>query len=89
METDYVTGCCLFTTMEIINQLNGFDERFNMFGEDVDLCLRANKVGIRCYYWPKAKLWHHVSASLGGRFTIKKLSKKMMGIGQLFIKHYN
>ena len=25
METDYVTGCCMFTSMEIINHLNGFD----------------------------------------------------------------
>ena len=34
-ETNYVTGCCLFTSMEVINQLNGFDERFNMYGEDI------------------------------------------------------
>jgi len=85
---DYVTGCCLFTSMEVINQLNGFDERFNMYGEDVDLCLRAKAEDINCYYCPDAKLWHHVSASLGGAFTIKKLSKKMIGIGRLLIKHY-
>ena len=89
MQTDYVTGCCLFTSMEVINNLNGFDEQFNMYGEDVDLCLRAKKEGINCYYWPDAKLYHHVSASLGGAFTIKKLSKKMMGIGRLLRKHYN
>ena len=86
-ETDYVTGCCLFTSMEVINKLNGFDERFNMYGEDVDLCLRAKKVGIRCFYWPQAKLWHHVSASLGGALTIKKLSKKFLGISRLLRKH--
>ena len=28
IETDYVTGCCLFTSMEVINKLNGFDEGF-------------------------------------------------------------
>ena len=39
LQTDYITGCCMFTSMEVINQLNGFDERFNMYGEDVDLCL--------------------------------------------------
>ena len=87
-ETDYVTGCCLFTSMEVINQLNGFDEQFNMYGEDVDLCLRAKKEGINCYYWPDAKLYHHVSASLGGAFSLKKLSKKLIGIGRLYSKHY-
>ena len=86
LQTDYITGCCLFTSIEMINQLNGFDERFNMYGEDVDLCRRAKKEGINCYYWPDAKLYHHVSASLGGAFSIKKLSKKLIGIGRLFKK---
>ena len=88
MQTDYITGCCLFTSMEIMNQLNGFDELFNMYGEDVDLCLRAKAEGINCYYWPDAKLWHHVSASLGGEFSVKKMSKKLIGIGRLYNKHY-
>ena len=88
IETDYITGCCLFTSMEVINKLNGFDERFNMYGEDVDLCLRAKNRGINCYYWPDAKLWHHVSASLDGAFSLKKLSKKLIGIGRLYNKHY-
>ena len=88
LQTDYVTGCCLFTSMEVINQLNGFDERFNMYGEDVELCLRAKKEGINCYYWPDANLFHHVSASLGGAFSLKKLSKKLIGIGRLYNKHY-
>ncbi len=89
IETDYVTGCCLFTSMEVIYKLNGFDERFKMYGEDVDFCLRAKQEGIKCFYWPEAKLWHHVSASLGGAFTIKKLRKKMMGMYRLLIKYYN
>ena len=88
MQTDYITGCCLFTSMEIINQLNGFDELFNMYGEDVDLCLRAKAEGINCYYWPDAKLWHHVSASLGGAFSVKKMSKKLIGMGRLLKKQY-
>ena len=89
MQTDYITGCCLFTLMKIINQLNGFDERFNMYGEDVDLCLRAKEGGIQCYYWPEAKLWHHVSASLGGAFTIHKLRKKMVGYFKIILKHHS
>ena len=87
MQTDYITGCCLFTSMEIINQLNGFDELFNMYGEDVDLCLRAKAEGINCYYWPDAKLQHHVSASLEGAYSVKKMSKKLIGMGRLLKKY--
>ena len=61
----------MFTSKAVIHQLDGFDEWFNMYGEDVDLCLRAKQEGINCYYWPKARLYHHVSASLGGS-NIKK-----------------
>jgi len=89
MQTDYITGCCLFTSMEIINQLNGFDELFNMYGEDVDLCLRAKDAGLFCYYWPDAKLWHHVSASLGGAFSLKKINKKITSNWRLLKKHHN
>ena len=87
LKTDYVTGCCLFTSMEVINQLNGFDERFNMYGEDVDLCLRAHKMGISCYYYPEAKLWHKVSASMGGQFSIAKWKRKHKGKMILVAKH--
>ena len=75
--------------MEVINQLNGFDERFNMYGEDVDLCLRAKKMGINCYYSPDAKLWHYVSASLGGAFSIWKLIRKFKSVLKLYLKYFD
>ena len=55
LQTDYITGCCLFTSMEVINQLNGFDERFNMYGEDVDLCLRAGVPTENVLKWDMAE----------------------------------
>ena len=70
-QTDYVTGCCMFTSWEVINKLKGFDEDFNMYVEDVDLCLRAKQDGINCYYWPNARVWHKVSASIGGNYSTK------------------
>ena len=87
MKTDYITGCCLFTSFEVINELNGFDEQFNMYSEDVDLCLRGKDKGIYCYFWPDAKLWHHVSASLGGELSFRKLFKKNVSILKLFKKN--
>ena len=86
MQTDYVTGCCLFTSMEVINKLNGFDKRFKMYGEDVDLCLRAKVAGINCYYWPDAILWHHISASIKNIYKIKKYYLKLLAILKLIHK---
>ena len=85
--TDYITGCCLFIAWEKMQQLRGFDDQFHMFGEDVDLCLRAKKEGIQCYYWPEAKLWHHVSGSINGAFSIGKLFSKYRSLFKLYFKH--
>jgi len=87
MKTDYVTGCCMFTSMKVIDKLHGFDEQFKMYGEDVDLCLRAKKAGILCYYWPEAQLRHHVSYSLGGNMKIGKIIKKFQSLIKLYLKH--
>ena len=88
MQTDYVTGCCLFTSNEVINKLNGFNEQFDMYGEDVDLCLRAHKMGINCYYWPDAMIWHQVSASFGGNYSISKMIKKIKSCIRLIKIHH-
>ena len=85
--TDYVTGCCLFTSLKTIKDLKGFDERFNMYGEDVDFCLRAKKIDLNCYYYPKAFLYHHVSASIGGKYSIKKIIKKLNSLLKLVLKY--
>jgi len=87
-KTDYITGCCLFTSSKTIQYLNGFDEKFNMYVEDVDFCMRAKKADIECYYWPHAKLWHKVSSSMGGKYAPKKMTKKIKGMCRLVKKHY-
>ena len=88
LKTDYVTGCCLFTSWKVIEKLEGFDEQFNMYGEDVDLCIRAEKEGIHSYYWPEAKLYHHVSASIGGNWNLRKITRKYKSLFRLWVKHY-
>lgn len=87
-ETDYITGCCLFTSTKTINKLNGFNTDFNMYGEDVDFCLRAKKMGVKSYFIPNAKLWHHVSASIGGHLSIKKQINKTIGLLRLIKKYH-
>jgi len=58
----YVSACgCfgLFIRTELFEQLDGFDERFNPYGwEDVDLCLRAKRLGMKTLYVPQAIVYH-------------------------------
>lgn len=85
--TDYVTGCCLMTSWKTFNNLQGFDERFNMYAEDVDLCLRARNSGLKCYLIHSAHIWHKVSASVGGNWSWKKNARKFSSVIKLLRKH--
>jgi GT2 family glycosyltransferase len=43
--TSFVSGCCLMISAGLFHHLGGFDEGFFMYGEDLDLCLRARQRG--------------------------------------------
>ncbi len=55
---------CLFRR-EVLEQLEGFDEVFESYLEDVDLGLRCICRGYEGIYVPSALAWHHGSATLG------------------------
>lgn len=60
-----VSGACMYLTRELLNRVGGFDERYPMAYEDVDLCLRAWEAGMTVTYWPSAVLTHLESATRG------------------------
>ncbi len=55
---------CLFRH-DVLERLNGFDEEFESYLEDVDLGLRCVREGYAGIYVPDAVAWHHGSATLG------------------------
>jgi GT2 family glycosyltransferase len=57
-------GCAYRRTM--LDEIGGFDERFYMYCEDVDLAFRAQVRGFRCTYTPRAIVRHRLSATGGG-----------------------
>ncbi|MFC1535549.1 glycosyltransferase family 2 protein [Candidatus Neomarinimicrobiota bacterium] len=71
--TDFVSGCCLLIRSDLVQRLEGFNTRYPMYMEDVDLCYRASQIGIPSYYLPSGKVWHHVSSSLGGELSLRKV----------------
>ena len=43
--TDWVGGMFMLFNSEDYNKLKGFDEKYFLYFEDVDICYRANKIG--------------------------------------------
>jgi GT2 family glycosyltransferase len=52
-----VSGCFMLMDSQLLKQLNGFDERFFMYLEDVDLCRRALSLTDILFY-PDATIIH-------------------------------
>ena len=59
-----VTGACLMTKKEIFTKINGFDDTFDLYYGDVDLCLRIIDSGYHVVYTPFTKLLHEGSHSI-------------------------
>ncbi|MFC4592931.1 glycosyltransferase [Sphingobium tyrosinilyticum] len=64
-EWSMVTGAVFATRLSILNQVHGFDERFSLEFNDVDLCLRIRNMGYRIVYNPDAQFTHAEKASRG------------------------
>lgn len=53
-----VSGTALFVRRELFERLGGFDERFFMYLEDIDLCRRIAAEGRSVWVLPSAKILH-------------------------------
>lgn len=58
-ETQWVSGCCLLVPKTLYEKLGGFDPRFFMYMEDVDLSWRCQILGYACYTVQNALFFHH------------------------------
>ena len=66
-----VTGACMLMRASAFEQAGGFDEAlFPISFNDIDLCLRLGRQGLRNVYTPHAVLLHHESLSRGPRDLI-------------------
>lgn len=88
-EVDIVTGCLLLIRREMWDALDGFDRAFTMYGEEVDLCLRAKALGARPRVTPTSTIIHYGGASQAVRSDkiVRLLKAKMELIKRHFPSH--
>lgn len=60
---DWLVGACLLIRRPVFEQLGGFDERFVMYSEELDLCRRVRGAGWHIRYEPTAEVIHHEGRS--------------------------
>jgi len=74
MDADWVLGSFMFARCDALAKLGGFDESHFMYYEDIDLCYRVKKAGLRVVYAPQAEAVHtYKRESAQGLFNRLKL----------------
>jgi N-acetylglucosaminyl-diphospho-decaprenol L-rhamnosyltransferase len=62
-QVDIITGCFFMVKRDLWEQLAGFNPVFFMYGEEVDFCLRARKLGYKPLFTPDAEIIHYGETS--------------------------
>lgn len=57
-EVDSLVGSCMMVRQQVYNEVGGFDERFFMYGEDIDWSYRIKLAGWEVHYAPTTKIVH-------------------------------
>jgi len=65
-ETEFVTGCSLMVSRQVIESVGVLDDMFFLYLEDLDYSLRAKREDYRLIYYPKSVVWHINAGSSGG-----------------------
>ena len=55
---DWISGCFVFISREVLQAVGLLDERFFFGWEDVDICVSAARKGFKVIYVPESRIWH-------------------------------
>lgn len=58
-----ISGACVMMPREVFEKIGGFEPKYFMYGEDVDLSFKTHKAGYNLYYVPRAEIVHHGGGS--------------------------
>ncbi len=63
LEVDWISGVCMLMEKSAFWEVGGFDPRFFMYSEDIDLCWKFKKKGLSIFRLNTSKIIHHCGAS--------------------------
>jgi N-acetylglucosaminyl-diphospho-decaprenol L-rhamnosyltransferase len=83
---DAVVGAAMLIRTAALQQVGVLDERFFMYGEDLDLALRLKQKGWNVYYFPRATILHYKRES--SRRSKKAQIEFYRAMYLFYAKHY-
>lgn len=85
IEVDVVSGAFLMLDRPSFDEIGGFDERYFLHVEDIDLCRRAKLAGGDVVFVPDAAVMHYGSTSRVPRMKVEK--EKFKGFVIYFFRY--
>ncbi len=64
----WAVGCALVGSATVLRRLGPFDESIFLYGEDLELGLRAAQNGVETWFWPAGRVIHHGAHSARAEF---------------------
>lgn len=62
-QVDAVSGSFMLIPTTLFREVGGFDEKFFLYGEDLDLCYRIREKGYEIWYYPETQIIHRKGKS--------------------------
>ena len=76
----WLTAACLALRRSAFEEVGGFDERFFLYYEDVDLCCALRRAGWELHYTPEVECAHRRGASTGLRRDLRAIRRASQGL---------
>jgi GT2 family glycosyltransferase len=86
-DREFLSGCAMLVRRAVFERAGLFDERFFMYYEDLDFCVRVRDQRFKLRLVPDASLWHKVSQSSGGSNSPQERYAMAYSSGVYFRKH--
>ena len=83
-KVDWVVGAFFMVRADVIKQVEGFDPRFFMYFEELDLCRRVIKKGMEVHYLPQVTVRHIGGASSLGAESLLRSPDGQLTLFRLF-----
>jgi N-acetylglucosaminyl-diphospho-decaprenol L-rhamnosyltransferase len=85
---DLVSGACMLLRRSALEEVGGFDERYWMYIEDIDLCYRLAQAGWKTWYEPSARVLHRKRGTSAGRLSLRLVWSFHAGMWRFYRTHY-
>lgn len=87
-EVFWTSGACMAIRSEIFHDLGGFDETFFAHMEEIDLCWRIQRAGLKVFYCGESQVYHVGGSTLSKSSPRKTYYNFRNGLGLIY-KHFS